>query len=257
MTSITIIVVVVVALLTVVILGLAWIAYTSCLKTYRTEVAAGVHDNAIAKQFSKKTKKERVGVICSMVTSYTFLLALFSLFIIGIVYSASGNRFHINNETALVIKTGSMARCYNTELEQKYEELGYDVSLHFDVGDICVFEEASQSDLVEGEVYGYKYRDIIITHRLVGFDGDAYTFRGDYNAASDALAISRDKIIYHYTGRKVPGLGAFVLYAHSYFGLWSLIGIMSVVVSSEVILYQVNLINKHRYTILEGHSHAE
>ena len=257
MTSITIITIVVVALLTVVILGLAWVAYVSCIKSYRMEVDAGTHDAVITKQFARKTKKERVGIICSIVTSYTFLLALLSLFVTGIVYRASGNNFVINNETVLVIKTGSMAQCYDTELEQKYTLLGYDTTLHFDVGDICVFEDATQSDLVEGEVYGYKYHDMIIAHRLIGVDGDSYRFRGDYNAAADAVAISRERIVFHYTGRKVPGIGAFILYAQSYFGLWSLIGIVSVIVSSEVVLHKVDTINKSRYKALGGKIHAK
>ena len=52
MTSITIITIVVVALLTVIIFGLAWLGWSSCIKSYKMEVDQGKHDNAIFKGLS-------------------------------------------------------------------------------------------------------------------------------------------------------------------------------------------------------------
>ena len=134
-----------------------------------------------------------------------------------------------------------MSDFYDDTIAAKYD---YDTSLQFNVGDICIFEEASE--LIEGEVYGYKYKDIIITHRLVAKHDNLYEFRGDNNAVSDSLLIKRENIIYHYTHTKIPGIGAFVLYAQSYFGVWSLVDIIGVLVSSEVVLHKIDKINKAR-----------
>ena len=244
MASITIITIVVVALLTVIIFGLAWLGWSSCLKSYKMEVEAGKHDEEIRKEYrsKKKNKSGLVGIICS----YLALAALAGLFVTGIVYKARGENLEFNNQTVLVIKSGSMADYYNEDLANEYQILNYK-EYHFDIGDICVFEKVNEgTELVKGEVYGYKYKDIIITHRLIDEIDGYYKFRGDNNSTSDLYRIGKENIIYHYTGQKVPGIGTFILYAQSYFGLWSLIGIIGVAVSSEIVYHKIDKINKNR-----------
>ena len=241
MTSITIITIVVVALLTVIIFGLAWLGWSSCIKSYKMEVDQGKHDNAILKDYhsKKKNKLELIGIICS----YLIIAILAGLFITGAVYRARGETLAVGNQAALVIKTGSMSDYYNQELAGEHPE--YKIS-QFDVGDICIFE-TDFNELVEGEIYGYKFNDIIITHRLVEIhEGNLYEFRGDNNPISDPYYVKGESIIYHYTGNKIPGIGAFILYAQSIFGIWSLIGIIGVAVGSELVYYQIDKINKAR-----------
>lgn len=215
------------------------------------EVNQGKHDTEIFKEYHSK-KKNKGGLI-GLIGSYLALLALSGLFISGIIYKASGENFTINNQTALVIKSGSMSGFYDDELAEQYQLLHYDPTLQFGVGDICVFEKVSRdTNLAKGDVYGYKYKNIIITHRLVDETEDGfYQFRGDNNPVADQLLVTKDNIIYHYTGNKVPGIGAFVLYAQSYFGIWSLVGIIGVAVSSEIVYHKVNAINKEREKLLD------
>ena len=259
MTSITIIIIVVVALLTVVIAGLTWLAYSSCLKAYKAEVDSGKHDEDILKEYHSK-KKNKLGLL-GIIGSYLALTALVGLFVTGIVYRARGENFVINNQTVLVIKSGSMSDYYNEKLADKYKLLGYK-DLQFNIGDICIFEKTSEdTELVKGEVYGYKYKDIIITHRLVEiYENGLYEFRGDNNSISDPYQVNREDIIYHYIGQKIPGLGAFVLYAQSYFGIWSIVGIIGVAVSSEIVYHKIEKINKERDKLiynLEEENHTE
>ena len=244
MKLITIITIVVVSLLTIIIFGLTWIAYSACIKSYKFEVGLGKHDKEIQNEYRAK-KKKRGGLI-GLIASYVVLFALSGLFITGLIYKISGENFTLNNQTVLVIKTGSMSDFYDDEIASQYSN---DKHLQFDVGDICVFEKMSEDDpLVEGEVYGYKNKDIIITHRLERIDASGYVFRGDNNPISDyeytRHFVERDEILYHYTGKKVPGIGAFILYAQSYFGIWSVTGMVGVLVMSEVAYYKVNKINK-------------
>ena len=295
MNSITIISLVVVALLTVLIFGLTWLGYSSCLKSYKLEVEQGKHDSEIYQEYHAK-KKNKGGLI-GLISSYLVLLTLSGLFVTGIVYKARGENFAINNQTVLVIKSGSMSDYYSPELATKYQTFGYK-EYHFDIGDICTFEKVSTDEtrLDKGEVYGYKYKNIIITHRLVdihvlykthklvpGADlstygyyldenctipavgivedysvdyyeliGINYEFRGDNNPISDPYPIKRESIVYHYTNHKVPGLGVFILYAQSYFGIWSLVCIIGVLISSEIIYSKLDKINKERDKQLGG-----
>ena len=241
MASITIIIIVVVALLTVIIFGLAWLGWSSCIKSYKMEVDQGKHDNAILKDYhsKKKNKLELIGIICS----YLIIAILAGLFITGAIYRVQGENLAIGNQAALVIKTGSMSDYYNQELADEHPE--YKIS-QFDVGDICIFE-TDFNEPVEGEIYGYKFNDIIITHRLVEIhEGNIYEFRGDNNPISDPYYVKGESIIYHYTGNKIPGIGAFILYAQSIFGIWSLIGIISITVGSEIVYHQIDKINRAR-----------
>ena len=246
MNSITIISIVVVALLTVIIFVLAWLGYSSCLKSYRMEVDQGKHDNEILKQYHAKKKNK--GELIGLIGSYLVLLLLSGLFVTGIVYKASGENFNINNQTALVIKSESMSDFYDNNLKEQYELLNYDTTLQFNIGDVCIFEKvADNTNLVEGQVYGYKYKNIIITHRLIEKTEDGfYIFRGDNNPGPDQILIKRESIIYHYTGKNIPVIGSFVLYAQSYFGIWSIVGIIGIAISSEIVYYKIEKINKQR-----------
>lgn len=254
MAPITIITIVVIALLTSVILGLAWLAYASCLRMYKVEVDQGKHDAELAGRDRKHGKWDILGSI----GSYALLAALLSLFIVGIVYRARGRNLAFGNQTALVIGSGSMSGFHDDVLAERYRELGYDASLQFGIGDVCAFREVSRDEeLIEGEVYGYVYKDIIITHRLVGTYGiDSYEFRGDNNPVSDG-PVARDRVIYRYTGGRAPGVGAFVLYAQSPFGIWSLAGTIGIGIGSEVVNHRIERIHRERRRLLEERSHEE
>ena len=244
MNSITIITIVVVALLTISIFGLTLLSYKACLKAYKFEVNNGNHDKQIKKDYLNKKKK---GGLLGLISSYVVLSLLVGLFACGIVYKASNNNIIINNQTALVIRSGSMSDFYDEEIAK---ELDNNKSLQFDVGDICLFEKVSLNDeLIPGQVYGYKYKNIIITHRLVSIDSNICKFRGDNNKTFDGN-VSRENVIFHYVGKKLPGIGAFVLYAQSYFGIWSLVSIIGVAISSEVVYHKIDVINKDRFKII-------
>lgn len=253
MTTITIITIVVIALLTVIIFGLTGLAYSSCIKTYRLEVENGIHDIQIKEDLNKKESKG--GLVGKVISSIIFSLFIV-LFIYGIVYKASGETFIAGGYNALVIKSESMSEFYNEKDKETYNE-----DLQFDIGDICIFEPCTT--LTIGEVYAYKYKDILITHRLVGIEENtetvdnevvtiiSYIFKGDYNPSNDSQYVTSDQILYHYTGNKIIGIGAFILYAQSYFGIWSLFGIIGITISSEITLSKIEKINKKRNEYLE------
>lgn len=252
MNSITIITIVVVALLTVIIFGLTWLAYNSCIKVYQMEVDAGKHDVAIKERY--QTKKLKIWELLGIIFSYIVLAVLLSLFVVGIFYKAKGSNITFNNKTVLVIKSNSMSNFFSDTMKQKYIDNNYDTSLQFSIGDICVFE--TNFELHEGEVYGYKFNNTIITHRLISYNEDTglCVFQGDNNNAVDTIwygDVTKDKVVYHYTGQKINGIGVFVLYAQSYFGIWSLCCIILVAVSSEIVYCKVDKINKKRNESLE------
>lgn len=244
MYTITIITIVVVALLTVIIFGLTWLGFKSCLRMYQIEIANGKYDKDILKEYSQKRRG-----LAGIILSYLVLIFLVTLFIVGIIYKSNNQNITINNKTILVIKSDSMADYY----DEKYaNEWFNDKSLQFSLGDICIFEKTSD-ELIKGEIYGYKYKNYIITHRLINInDNGTYEFRGDNNPISDVYQIKRESIVYHYTGTKIKGIGVFILYAQSYFGIWSIVGMTGVIISSEIVSRKINKWNKKRYNEIKG-----
>lgn len=245
MNSITIITIVVVALLTILIFSLSWLAYRSLLKEYRLEVDLGSYDREIFQQFhkEKKDKKKKIKRLIGNICYYLVLTALSGLFVTGLVYKINNQTFTINDNTILVIKSGSMSSFYD---EKEAAKWNYDTSLQFGVGDICKFK-TNNFELVEGEVYGYTYKNIIITHRLISIDEETglCKFKGDANNTYDAL-VPIDNIKYYYTGDKVPVIGSFILYAQSWFGLWSVSGIAGTAVGAEIAYSKLRKIEKER-----------
>lgn len=243
MNSITIITIVVVVLLAFLIAGLSLLAYHFCLKSYKLEINNGVHDVQILKEYNSKTKKRNKWSLLGLIGSWVALAALLSIFVTGIIYKANGQMFSVSNNVALVIKTGSMSDFYNEEVAEANNN---DRHLQFDAGDICIFNKVSNdSELTIGDVYGYKYKGRIITHRLVSVKDNLYRFRGDNNSGFDTY-IARESIIYHYTGNKAKGVGSVVLYAQSYFGIFSLVGVIAVMVMSEVVNSKIEKMTKGR-----------
>ena len=258
MISITIITIVVVAILTAVVFGLAWLGYSSCLKSYRAEVSQGKYDAEIYKEiYSKNKRKKAIVKAIGYAVAFMLIILLICLFVVGLTYKASGQVITINNKTVLVIKSGSMSDFYDSTLKNKYAELGYK-NLQFSIGDICIFEKISteSAEFELGEVYGYINKNIIVTHRLIDIhnkldsEGNIiatyYVFRGDNNTSNDQVLVSADKIVYHYTGKKIPLVGAFILYAQSYYGIWSLLSILGISVSSDIVLHKIHKLNKER-----------
>ena len=244
MASITILIVVVAAILTAVIFGLAWLGYSSCLKAYRAEVEQGKHDIEILNQFYNKNTNKKLITVIWYVLGIILIITLIGLLAVSFTYQASGQAFSINGNSAFVIKSGSMSKFYNDKLAEDYSNLGYDSSLQFKVGDICIFEKVEELKL--GDVYGYLYDNKIITHRLVGIEDGKYIFRGDNNPSNDQILVPQENIVYHYTGQKVPQIGLFILYAQSFYGAWTLLCIIGITISSDIVLRKIHQINKQR-----------
>ncbi len=253
--------IVVVAIMAVTIFGLAWIGYTSCIKKYKIELEQGKHDIELCNELYNKKDKKVVGKAISYTITFIILIVLIGLFITGIIFISNNNSFSINGNTTLVIKSGSMSGYYDNRLAERYEDLGYNKNLQFSKGDICFFEKPG-TELIIGEVYAYSYKNVIVTHRLIDIEevkdseGNIiktyYVFRGDNNQSRDQALVTSDKILYHYTGNKIPYIGYLLLFAQSYFGMWCLICVIGIIICADVVLRKIKKLNDQRINQLGG-----
>ena len=255
MGSIAIITIVVVAILVVAIFGLTWLGYASTLKEYKMELDQGKYDIELCHELYRKKDKNQIVRTTGYLVLALFIIALLGLFGVGIYFKTINKNVSIGGNTVLVVKTGSMSKFYDDNLAEDYAKLGYDQKLQFAVGDICFFEEIDE-ELKIGEVYAYYYKGNLITHRLVGTqqvkdnNGNIvktyYVFRGDNNQSNDQTLLTEDKVLYHYTGIKIPMIGGLILFAQSSTGMWSLICMFGLIISSDYVVRRIKELNDER-----------
>ena len=237
------------------VFGVTWIGYATCVKEYKKELAQGKYDLELWQEQISTNEKSHIGKGLSYMAFALLIIMVLGLFIAGVGFKINNKHISINGNTVLVVKTGSMSNYYDSKLEDNYKELGYNDDLQFAIGDVCFFEEAD-SDLKIGEVYAYNSNGILITHRLIGTqevkdsEGNVvktyYVFRGDNNPNQDQVLVTRNSIVYHYTGNKIPGIGSLVLFAQSYTGLWSLICMLVIIISSDYVIRRITELNEER-----------
>ncbi len=250
MTTITI---VVVALLTCLIFGLATISFVTTVKSEKTLIASGQKDDELLKEEkASKQKSSKVWNVISIAFSAIIMAGVVAMAGVGISFKASGQQFLINNQTKLVIASDSMDGFYSEEYKLTLPEDAQDQQ--FAIGALCTFDKVGEDETLEVyTVYGYELPNgKIITHRLIGYTSSGLlVFRGDNTAGRDNY-VKREQVILRYTEKKVDGIGLFILFSQSGFGLYSLISVTGIYVLSEVFLAQYRKMTKARLKELEG-----
>lgn len=219
----------VVAILTALIFALTVLAYHSVYASAKKEMARS--------EYKTNHERKKAGKIAANAISWTICAALMALAAVSIAYRATGNELDIGGKTSLVIASGSMSRFYDDEyaaiMTSKKETAAND---HFAVGDILTFSRLPEDEeLIPYDVYGYRSQGKIITHRYVpelNMNGKL-AFRGDNTPGRDSL-VQRSAVIYHWDGGKVVYAGNLVLFAQSWFGLYSCIGVACVIAITEI-----------------------
>lgn len=260
--------IVILVFITLVVSLLMAFGYYTIIKTTRKLSKNGLLDDEFFQE-DKKNGNKAVNITISAVT-LTLTSVLLFLCGVGLVYRVNDEQFIYRDQTAFVISSNSMESFYNDEYEAKlindlmtYKNIDEDSARNyikdteFETGDLLRFKTINNDDNIAlYEVYGYKNKKgQIITHRLVGIEGDKYIFRGDNTVAND-ITVSRDQILYHYSSNRIMGVGIFVLFFSSSFGLYSIFITVLVMVTSDIFKHRYEKIRKERLTYLGKHQHA-
>lgn len=260
--------IVILVIITTLVSGLMAFGYYSIIKTTRKLSKVGLLDNEFLEE-DKKNGKRWIGITFNVI-SITLASVLVFLCGVGLIYRINNEQIVINNKTALVVSSDSMDSFYNDEYKKElihnvmsYKDINeeeatkYLENSEFYTGDLLGFSSLSNDDNIAlYEVYGYKNKkDQIITHRLVAIDGDKYIFRGDNTFANDAV-VSRDQILYHYSNFKVVGVGIFVLFFSSSFGLYSIFITLIVMFFADIFQHRYKKIKEERLLTLGENKHA-
>lgn len=195
-------------------------------------------DNAIDEEKEKKSKTKKVWKVVGKVFSYMVLGVVFAVFIFSLVSRIQNNTMPIGNSTMVVIASGSMSEKNNQYVKDKTEP---ELNNQFDTYDIVgISKYDSQSEVKLFDVVAYKNKkDVTIVHRIVEIRTDdttgeiVYLTQGDTNLAPDNTSSSQysgyltyDRIIGKYDGRRIKGLGIFVIFLQSPAGIVTVLSVV-------------------------------
>ncbi len=212
-------------------------------------------DNAIDEEKEKKNGAKKILKLIGKIFSYIFLGVIFCVFIFSLVSKIKGNTMLFGDSTMVVIASGSMSERNNETIKAHPELMN-----QFDTYDIIgISRYKSQDEVSLYDVIAYKNKkDVTIVHRIVEINEDektgeiTYLTQGDSNLYADNTNGSQytgyltyDKIIGKYDGRRMKGIGIFVIF------LQSSAGIVTIVSVVYCLLMYDFLSNRYRKTIVE------
>lgn len=173
-------------------------------------------------------KRQKALNITKNVVYYTILAFLIPIFGLSIYSRIKDNVTSIGGNSVLVVASGSMSE-KNESNDYLYT---YNLNDQFQTYDMIVVSKVSDvSKISVYDVIAYRNnKGVNIIHRvkeIIVSDGEVrFVTRGDANNADDAYHPKFDDIIGVYSGRRIKGLGMFVMFFQSYAGIITVVSVV-------------------------------
>lgn len=203
-----------------------------------------------AKDEKKKSKK--VLRIVGKIFSYILLLGIIVLFILSLFNRISNGTVMINNQSLIVVASGSMSKknSANTYLFSEENQKEYDLNNQFDTYDIIQIKRyganSNKEDVNLYDVVAYKSsQNIVVIHRVIDIVKDdngsvlGYITRGDANNGDDTSShygqyLLKENIIGYYSDYRIKTLGIFIIFIQSNSGIITFFAIMLCYIMYEI-----------------------
>ena len=174
-------------------------------------------------QVIKQRKASKAG---KNILFYGFLAILIPIFGLSLYSRIKNNVTKIGDNYVLVVASGSMSyknesNTYLTKYNNQFNT--YDI--------ITLVGLKNKNSLKKYDVIAFKNnKNVVVIHRIIDFeivdDELRFVTRGDANVASDSYKPKMDDVIGKYTGKRIPGIGIFVMFFQSYAGLVTIASIV-------------------------------
>lgn len=193
-------------------------------------------DNAIDEEKEKQSKSKKAWRLVGKIFSYVLLGVVFAFFVFSLASKIQNNTMLFGDSTLVVIASGSMSEKNNNFVKDNPE-----LNNQFDTYDIIgITKYQKQEEISLFDVVAYKNKkNITIVHRIVEIHTDektgevSYLTQGDTNLYADNTSNSQyagyltyDKIIGKYDGRRIKGLGIFVIFLQSPAGIVTVLSVV-------------------------------
>lgn len=203
--------------------------------------------------YERQEKVKRRNEIVGTIKNVFFYLTLFivvPVFIFSLISRFTNNAIMIGDRTVMVVASGSMSYKAETNDYLEYNNLNDQFSKY----DIIILEKVdSAAELKVYDTIAFvndKGTNIIHRIKSIKYDG-SYETRGDAVEVSDSYNPVFPDVIGRYTGKKIGGIGMFVLFFQSYAGIITIVSLVYCLLMIDRMSEKINKVQLERIEYLE------
>ena len=235
------------------------ILYSSYASSQIAEIKSGKRDVEIIdeviyeRQQHVQNRRKVIGLFRT-IAFYLVLITIIPVFIFSLINKFSGNEMMIGDKTIMVVASGSMS--YKNEANTYLFTMN--LNDQFQQYDIIVLEKVKRNSLREYyDVIAYRNdKGINIIHRIIDIEYGTttkYVTRGDIydSSKTDSYKPVFEDIIGRYTGKRIPGIGIFVLFLQSYAGIITVLSLVYCLLMIDRTASKINRVQDERAMKLE------
>lgn len=233
------------------------VLFTILYKTYANsqieEIKSGkrdieIIDEVIRNRDKKIIKRKKILKVVKTVVYYAALAIVVPLFLFSLYSKIVNNVLMIGGRNLMVVASPSMSEINDANKYVKENNL----TNQFDQYDIIYLEEiADPTMLTKYDVICFKNdKGINIIHRIREIkviDGELrYVTRGDANKSDDSYSPKFEDIVGRYTGKKIDGIGIFIIFLQSGAGIITVISLVYCLVMIDRNAEKINKVQRER-----------
>ena len=234
------------------------ILYKSYASSQIAEIKSGKRDIEIIDEVIYERQKHvqnrrKVTALIRTVAFYLIIVIIVPIFTFSLINRISGNRMMIGGNTVMVVATGSMG--YKNEANDYL--FTYDLDDQFQQYDIIVLEKVQKNKIQKYDVIAYRNdRNMNIIHRVIDFEYGSelkYVTRGDIydSTKTDSYRPTYDDVIGRYAGKRIPGIGIFIIFLQSYAGIITVVSLVYCLLMIDTIARKMDKVQIERAQKLE------
>ena len=234
------------------------ILYKSYASSQIAEIKSGKRDIEIIdeviyeRQQHVQNRRKVIGLIRT-IAFYLIIITILPIFVFSLVNRVMGNVMMIGDKAVMVVATGSMG--YKNEANDYL--FNRNLNNQFQQYDIIVLEKVEKSDIHLYDVIAYKNdKELNIIHRIISIEPGSttkYVTRGDIydSSKTDLYKPVYDDVIGRYTGKRIPGVGIFIMFLQSYAGIITVISLVYCLLLIDRTAEKINKVQQERIDKLE------
>ena len=193
-------------------------------------------DDVLYNKQESVIKKQKTASTVKSAFFYIFMTLIIPIFVFSLINKFQGNTTMIGDSTIMVVASGSMSQ--RNEANDYLDK--YNLNNQFNTYDIIVLNKVDNAlQLDKYDVIAFRNdEEINVIHRIVeitiGDDGKwRYITRGDSNNSNDKYKPCFDDVIGVYSGKKINGIGAFVVFFQSTPGILTVVAMVYVLIMMD------------------------
>lgn len=233
------------------------VLFTILYKTYANsqieEIKSGkrdieIIDEVIRNRDQKVIKRKKIFKVVKTVIYYVALAVVVPLFLFSLYSKIVNNVLMIGGRNLMVVASPSMSVINESN---KYVNEN-NLTDQFDQYDIIYLEKIEDpSMLSKYDVICFKNdKDINIIHRIREIkviDGELrYVTRGDANKSDDSYSPKFEDVVGRYTGKKIDGIGIFIIFLQSGAGIITIISLVYCLIMIDRNAEKINKVQRER-----------